>query len=104
MKYIILDLEATCWQKGNQRNEIIEIGAVCIDEGKKTLGEFSEFVRPVCHPCLSDFCTELTTITQAEIDRVETFPIVVNHFQNWITGFLVFWFLVFWFFGFWFLV
>ncbi|MEO1257779.1 MAG: 3'-5' exonuclease [Bacteroidota bacterium] len=87
MKYIILDLEATCWEKGGKRNEIIEIGALCIDEEKNTLGEFSEFVRPICHPFLSDFCTQLTTITQADVDRAERFPIVIDNFQNWIHEF-----------------
>ncbi len=88
MNYIILDLEATCWQKRDGRkNEIIEIGAVCIDEHKNTLAEFARFVRPQKHPILSDFCKELTTITQAEVDRAATFPNVLKEFQTWIKRF-----------------
>ena len=88
MNYIILDLEATCWQKkAGRKNEIIEIGAVCIDEQKSTLGEFVQFVRPKEHPILSEFCKELTTITQAEVDDAEPFPEVLEEFQAWINGF-----------------
>lgn len=88
MKYIILDLEATCWQKKEGRkNEIIEIGAVCIDEQKNTLGEFARFVRPQENPILSDFCRELTSITQADVDAAKPFPEVLLDFQKWINGF-----------------
>jgi DNA polymerase III epsilon subunit-like protein len=41
MIYIILDLEATCWASRSQApNEIIEIGAVCVSDKNKILGEF----------------------------------------------------------------
>ena len=41
MKYIIVDLEATCWENKDQKkiNEIIEIGAVCINENKEIESE-----------------------------------------------------------------
>ena len=88
MHHIILDLEATCWQKKEgRRNEIIEIGAVCIDGQKNTLGEFSRFVRPNENPILSEFCKTLTTITQEEVDGADAFPIVLHEFQKWINGF-----------------
>lgn len=86
MKYIVLDLEATCWKersKGKQ-HEIIEIGALAISEEGKVLGEFSEFIRPVIHPELSPFCTELTSITQDQVDEAKTFPSVIQEFQDWI--------------------
>jgi len=48
MKYIIVDLEATCWQKKEGRqNEIIEIGAVCIDEAGNSISEFNQLITPV---------------------------------------------------------
>ena len=56
MKYIIVDLEATCWEKrGNRRNEIIEIGAACIDEKKTVRDEFDIVVKPKLNPELSEF-------------------------------------------------
>ena len=86
MKYIILDLEATCWdQKGlKKQNEIIEIGALMCDESGKVLSEFSEFVKPTLNPELSPFCTELTSIEQHHVDAAETFPKVIQAFWDWI--------------------
>ena len=86
MNYIILDLEATCWKdrSENMQNEIIEIGAVKINKNGIIENEFSEFVKPILNPILSDFCTELTTIKQSEINPADTYDIVVNRFKNWI--------------------
>ena len=88
MKYIIVDLEATCWEKKEkQPNEIIEIGAVCINEQKETIGEIDLFVKPTIHPILSDFCTKLTTITQDLVADAPTFPTALANFQTWIQSF-----------------
>ena len=88
MKYIILDLEATCWQeRGKSPNEIIEIGALCFNQNKEKIGEFSRFVKPVVHQQLSAFCTELTSITQADVNDEPTFPSVISDFQNWLSSF-----------------
>jgi inhibitor of KinA sporulation pathway (predicted exonuclease) len=66
-KIIFIDLEATCWasveEQGDQVSEIIEIGACMLDlktglpERKK-----SYLIRPR-HSTISNFCTELTSIT-----------------------------------------
>jgi inhibitor of KinA sporulation pathway (predicted exonuclease) len=88
MNYIILDLEATCWEKRDkQPNEIIEIGAVCINEEKQIISEFNSFIKPTVHAILSDFCTELTSITQQQVDGAQLFPVVLEEFQNWILSF-----------------
>ena len=86
MNYIVLDLEATCWKNRhtNKPNEIIEIGAVKIDSSGRIVDEFSEFVRPKLHPFLSDFCKELTTITQEDIDNADFFHTVIEAFKTWI--------------------
>lgn len=86
MKYIILDLEATCWaEKGlKQKSEIIEIGAISLNETGEITGEFSRFVKPTLHPELSAFCTELTSITQSDVDTAQYFPEVLSAFQDWI--------------------
>lgn len=86
MKYIIVDLEATCWdEKGHgNKNEIIEIGAVCINEYKQEESQFSEFVKPTLNPQLSDFCIGLTTITQKDVDAADTFDKVIARFKTWI--------------------
>lgn len=83
--YIILDLEATCWnEKGLKRkNEIIEIGALRFDAAGEPTGEFSRFVRPVLFPELSDFCRQLTSISQADVDQALPFPEVIRQFKDW---------------------
>jgi 3'-5' exoribonuclease 1 len=88
MIYIVLDLEATCWTgKAQAPNEIIEIGAVCISDKNKILGEFCTMVRPSIHPILSEFCTELTSITQADVENAPLFPAALKQFQDWIDSF-----------------
>lgn len=75
--YLVVDLEATCDDRGavpREESEIIEIGAVLV-EGKRLrpVAELMTFVRPVLHPRLTAFCTELTTITQADVDPAPGF-------------------------------
>lgn len=86
MVYIIVDLEATCWEKRENRpNEIIEIGAVAINEQGEWIDEFDEFVKPKIHPLLSDFCVNLTSITQAMVEDAPGFPEALQSFQSWIS-------------------
>lgn len=86
MYYIIFDLEATCWQgkPANKTQEIIEIGAVKLDRFGEVMDEYSRFVRPVLNPVLSAYCKDLTSISQIDINRADTFVNVVEDFQDWI--------------------
>lgn len=75
--FVVIDLEATCDRTGWPRDamEIIEIGAVLVDAGTlDPVAEFQTFVRPVAHPTLTAFCTELTSITQAQVDAAPLYP------------------------------
>lgn len=82
---IICDLEATCWKDEPYKDEmeIIEIGAVRIVDGAIT-DEFQSMVKPELHRVLSDFCKELTTISQAEVDNAAGFAEVYQSFMTWI--------------------
>ena len=87
MRYLIVDLEATCWRKGStpERMEIIEIGAVMLESAIGPIsGEFAEFVRPVRKPVLSRFCKELTSIRQNDVDAAGEFTSVFERFLNWV--------------------
>jgi len=71
-KIIIIDLEATCWKgqiPDGEVNEIIEIGLSVLDT---VSGEISKnqgiLVKPQFSK-VSNFCTELTTITQDILDK-----------------------------------
>ncbi len=84
---LIVDLEATCCDQGSiprQEMETIEIGAVMLAvDSLVTVDEFDRFVRPVRHPRLTEFCTRLTSITQADLDQAALFPQVLGEFQEW---------------------
>jgi 3'-5' exoribonuclease 1 len=85
MNYIIFDLEATCWQEKHKHvSEIIEIGAVKIDNSKQIIDEFNAFIKPVLQPQLSEFCKNLTSIEQSDVDRAQRFPDVIENYKKWI--------------------
>ena len=85
MKYIIYDLEATCWlgRPPKGYNEIIEIGAVKINEFGEVEDSYESFVKPKVNPLLSGFCKKLTSITQDQINRARQFNHVIQEFQEW---------------------
>lgn len=85
-RYIILDLEATCWEGMRSPDmETIEVGAVVLDSPAAPVeGEFGAFVRPVVHPTLSEFCRRLTSIRQEDVDGADLFPVVLERLQAWI--------------------
>jgi len=88
MKYIIVDLEATCWNgKREAPNEIIEIGAVCVDDKAEIISEFNIMVQPMLAPKLSAFCTELTSITQEMVENAPLYPEALQSFLEWINAF-----------------
>lgn len=59
--------------------ETVEIGLVVIDlETLEIVDEFQRFVRPQINPILTDFCKELTSIQQADVDSAGTYVEVVQ--------------------------
>lgn len=85
MNYIIFDLESTCWEDNTlKQREIIEIGAVKLNESLMVVDEFQAFVKPKLYPDLSDFCKSLTSIQQADVENAYPFPEVIENFKQWI--------------------
>lgn len=80
--YLIIDLEATCWENRCRKDEseIIEIGAVLLNDNYKILGEFQTLIKPVKNPILSEFCKNLTSIKQENINNAEIFPVAFEKF------------------------
>eukprot|EP00045_Choanoeca_perplexa_P011299 m.119145 g.119145 ORF g.119145 m.119145 type:complete len:316 (-) comp15582_c0_seq10:302-1249(-) len=73
---IVIDVEATC-DTGEDTfpHEIIELPAVAIERSSgDVLGEFQTHVRPTLNPKLSEYCTELTGIVQADVAEAPLFP------------------------------
>ncbi|MBC6996577.1 3'-5' exonuclease [Neolewinella lacunae] len=86
MKFIILDIEATCWEgkPPGMVQETIEIGACAVDQYGRVGGRFNRLIKPVLHPQLSLFCRQLTKIEQPEINRAQDFSRVIREFQDWV--------------------
>jgi inhibitor of KinA sporulation pathway (predicted exonuclease) len=88
--YLVVDLEATCCDDGSiprEEMEIIEIGAVLVEAATlQPVREMQAFVRPIRHPRLTEFCTRLTTITQAEVDAAPRFPSAMARLRDFLRG------------------
>jgi inhibitor of KinA sporulation pathway (predicted exonuclease) len=87
---LIIDLEATCDEHHaipRDQTEIIEIGAVLTDaETLAPVDEWQSFVRPVRHRTLTPFCTQLTSITQADVDGAPIFPRAIAALRDFLKG------------------
>ncbi|TEB36140.1 hypothetical protein FA13DRAFT_1623791 [Coprinellus micaceus] len=94
--FLVLDVEATCKQGTDfdYPNEIIEF-PVCLmrwkDKGDGALAsrlevvdEFRTFVRPTWRPTLTEFCIELTGISQAQVDSAPLFPEVLTRLEKFL--------------------
>lgn len=87
MNYIIFDLESTCWENNGTRiNEIIEIGAVKLNQKLKIIDEFNTFVKPTINKDLSEFCIKLTSIKQMDVDNANPFNTEIKNFEKWIVS------------------
>ena len=73
-KLLIIDLEATCWEKdtdrpSNEQQEIIEIGITELDlKERKVIRSDGILIKPQ-FSSVSAFCTKLTTITPEMLDQ-----------------------------------
>jgi len=88
---LVLDFEATCDEHKDAGGlafspaEIIEFPVVVLDvKTLKEVARFHQYVRPVVHPRLTEFCTRLTGIQQATVDAAEPFPEVWKRFQAFL--------------------
>lgn len=82
---VLFDLEATCDDKSlvfNFDNETIEIGAVKIVD-YEIVGEFSTFIKPR-DTVITPFCTELTTITDADVNDAPDFLTVAHELGQFV--------------------
>lgn len=71
-KILIIDVEATCWNTAkpiDQENDIIEIGVCVVDLNLREITENKSIIVRPENSTVSDFCTELTTLTQEDVDK-----------------------------------
>ncbi|CAJ1054007.1 ERI1 exoribonuclease 2 [Xyrichtys novacula] len=83
---IVIDFESTCWKEKNYHSqEIIEFPAVLLNTSTGEIeSEFHTYVQPQEHPTLSEFCTELTGITQAQVEAGIPLQICLPRFGRWL--------------------
>ena len=74
---LVVDIEATCWEEAippEQESEIIEIGICPLDIASgQRLEKASILVKPE-YSEISEFCKQLTTLTQEQVTQGITFP------------------------------
>jgi inhibitor of KinA sporulation pathway (predicted exonuclease) len=87
MKYCVIDLECTCWDRedsNKQPHETIEIGAILLDENYSPIKEFDIFVKPLDNFALTEYCTNLTSITQKDVDSAPTLSVAISRLKEWL--------------------
>jgi 3'-5' exoribonuclease 1 len=68
--------------------EIIEIGAVMVEaQTLSIVDEFQTFIKPVRFPILTEFCTSLTSITQAQVDQAPGYVEAIALLQKWLSNY-----------------
>lgn len=85
MNYIVYDLELNSKPfKSNLPNEIIEIGAIKLDDNLNKIDVFQSFVKPKYFKKLFSLVKNKTQITQENINNAEDFKVVIMKFKQWI--------------------
>lgn len=84
--FLILDFEANCIENGTLPcQEIIEFPVKVLNA--QTLNVeyiFHSYVQPEVVPSITDFCTNLTGITQDMVNNQYKFPEVLQNFHNFL--------------------
>jgi len=82
----VLDFEATCRpDRRPSPQEVIEMPVIVIDSKTgEEVSRFHKYVKPVHHPKLTQFCTDLTGITQDTVDKADLFNAVWKEFATFM--------------------
>lgn len=89
MNYIVMDLEWNQCPDGKRKEveeipfEIIEIGAVKLNEKLEIIGEFSEKIKPQVYKKMETHVREIIPITMKDLKHCRTFPQVARDFVAW---------------------
>jgi len=95
VKFILFDVEATCWDgyHSNEIQEIIELGAIAVNRFGELTDKYEQMVQPVINPRLSHYCRKLTGIGQNEVDHAPVFEEVYPDFEYWVNPDVDTWFI-----------
>ncbi len=83
---LVVDLEATCSEDmtAGWDMETAEIGAVWVGGNGTVLDHFQSFVRPVVNPQLTAFFTDLTGISQSDVDGAPSFTVAAEQLRQFV--------------------
>ena len=87
MRYVVMDLEwnnTYCKKLCGFINEIIEIGAVMLDEDLNTIDTFSAIIKAQIGKKLQGRVKKLTNLTNEDIYSGDTFQSVMHNFGQWM--------------------
>lgn len=89
MNYIVLDLEWNQSNTGLEKEvskipfEIIEVGAIKLNDECVMIGEFSELVKPQVYHEMHHYTSKLIHMQMEELDRGKPFVEVAESFLDW---------------------
>ncbi|NLL63523.1 MAG: exonuclease domain-containing protein [Ruminococcaceae bacterium] len=86
-QFVILDLEwNTAYSRSKERfiNEIIEFGAVKLDDELNVIDSFSSLVKPKIEKKLRSRVKNLTNISNQDVAEADGFLIVFERFLEWL--------------------
>lgn len=89
MNYIVLDLE---WNQGNPAKEpevygvpfeIVEIGAIKLNEQKEMVGEFNQLIKPRLYHEMNHITRKLIHLQMEQLEQGKPFTKVYKEFMDW---------------------
>ena len=89
MNYLVIDLEMCKVPKHYRTkqykyaNEIIQIGAVLLDENHEIIGKINQYVHPV-HGVIDHYITKLTGILNNQVKNAPRLEEALLHMLDWI--------------------
>ncbi len=89
MNYVIIDLEWNQCPEGKEKEEkmlpfeIIEIGAVKVNQEREIIDEFHEIIKPAVYTVLNKKTKEIVPVEMKELRHGRAFPQVIREFFKW---------------------
>ena len=89
MNYVVLDLEWNQPVDGIRTEdrelpfEIVEIGAILLNEERKIIGEFTQIVKPTVYHEMNEVTRNLIHLRMKELKQGKSFPETMKEFLEW---------------------
>ncbi|MCB8816952.1 3'-5' exonuclease [Desulfosporosinus shakirovi] len=92
MNYIVFDLEFNMFFKFKEgdyanpalKSEIIQIGAVKLNENLETISEFNSIIRPVIYKRINPYVKKKTNISSGMVVKGKSFGEAIKRFSSWL--------------------